>query len=200
MMRRSASHRISWCAAGMALVVGCGIQPDSAPRDIPDEDLVVQPDSISGASASGVNRIFLVAPSNNDKLGSVPRNATSRESLIEVLLLGPNPDELEAQYISNIPSGTEVLSSRSQGKVFTIDLTRDLIGLTGGPLAQAVAQIVYTASELDGVEAVQITIEGEALPLPKGNRDTTTGQLRVYDYPGFVISAQPDYPALSIGG
>jgi hypothetical protein len=180
--------------------VGCGIQPDAAPRDIPVEDVVAEQGVSSGTSAFGTDRIFLVAPSDDDKLDSVPRNATSRENLIEVLLLGPNAEELEAQWVSNIPSGTEVLSTRSQGNVFTIDLSRDLIGLTGGPLAQAVAQIVYTASELDGVDAVQITVEGESLPFPKGNGDSTTGQLRVYDYPGFVITAQPDYPALSASG
>ena len=149
----------------------------------------------SGTSASGADRIFLVAPGDDDKLSSVLRNATSRENLIEVLLQGPNAEERDAQWVSNIPSGTEVLSTRSQGNVFTIDLSRDLIGLTGSPLAQAVAQIVYTASELDGVGAVQITVEGESLPFPKGNGDSTAGQLRVYDYPGFVITAQPDYPA-----
>ncbi len=186
--------------AVLMLLVGCGIQTDSAPRDIPVEDLVAEQDAETGSSASGADRIFLVAPGDEDKLSSVPRNATSRQNLIEVLLLGPNAEELEAQWVSNIPSATEVLSTRSQGNVFTIDLSRDLIGLTGGPLAQAVAQIVYTASELDGVEAVQITVEGESLPFPKGNGDSTTGQLRVYDYPGFVITAQPDYPALSASG
>ncbi|HUF96756.1 MAG TPA: GerMN domain-containing protein, partial [Ilumatobacter sp.] len=165
--------------------------------DIRDEDLVAQPGSTSGSSASGANRIFLVAPGDEDKLSSVPRNAVSRQNLIEVLLNGPNEEELDAQYLSNIPSGTEVLSTRSQGNVLTIDLSRDLIGLTGGPLAQAVAQIVYTATELDGVEAVQITVEGELLPLPKGNGDSTTGRLQVYDYPNFVITAQPPYPAIS---
>ncbi len=185
-----------WLVVVLALV-GCGIQPDAAPRDIPVDDLVAEQGVSNGTSASGADRIFLVAPGDDDKLSSVPRNATNRENLIEVLLRGPNAEELEAQWVSNIPSGTEVLSTRSQGNVFNIDLSRDLIGLTGGPLAQAVAQIVYTASELDGVGAVQITVEGDSLPFPKGNGDSTTGQLRVYDYPGFVISAQPDYPALS---
>lgn len=183
-----------WLAVVVSLV-GCGIQPDAAPRDIPVEDLVAEQGVSSGTSASGADRVFLVAPGDDDKLSSVLRNATSRENLIEVLLLGPNAEERDAQWVSNIPSGTEVLSTRSQGNVFTIDLSRDLIGLTGSPLAQAVAQIVYTATELDGVGAVQITVEGESLPFPKGNGDSTAGQLRVYDYPGFVITAQPDYPA-----
>ncbi|HUF97852.1 MAG TPA: hypothetical protein VMM60_06955, partial [Ilumatobacter sp.] len=62
----------------VALLAGCGIQPDSSPRDIRDEDLVAQPGSTSGSSASGANRIFLVAPGDEDKLSSVPRNAVSR--------------------------------------------------------------------------------------------------------------------------
>ena len=199
-MRIVRTRSVGLWLAGLLSLAACGIQPDAAPRDIPVDDLVEEQGVSSGTSASGADRIFLVAPGDEDKLSSVPRSAPTREDLIEVLLLGPNAEELEAQWVSNIPSGTELLSTTSQGNVFTIDLSRDLIGLTGSPLAQAVAQIVYTASELPGVGAVQITIEGEALPLPKGNGDSTTGQLRVYDYPGFVITAQPDYPALSASG
>ena len=48
----------------------------------------------------------------------------------------------------------------------------------------------------EGVTGVQITIDGEAQPLLKGNGDATTGLLRPYDYPGFIQTAQPAYPAL----
>ena len=43
---------------------------------------------------------------------------------------------------------------------------------------QALAQIVYTASELDGVESVQITVNGEPIAWPKANLESTTGLLR----------------------
>ena len=72
----------------------------------------------------------------------------------------------------------------------------DLTALPAPVQPQALAQIVYTAAELEGVTGVQITIEGEAQPLPKGNGDATTGLLRPYDYPGYIQTSQPAYPAL----
>lgn len=184
----------------LVLLGACGIEEDSSPRDIPLDGGVAAPGAAVGGDASGANRIYLVGPGDSELLRSVPRDAVSRQNLIEILFLGPNEAELSQQYFSRIPSGTRLLTTRSQGNVFFIDVSEELIGLTGGALTQALAQIVYTASELEGVDAVQLTVEGEAQSWPKGNGDFTSGSLQIYDYPGFVQSAQPDYPALAATG
>jgi hypothetical protein len=184
---------------GLALLAGmsaCGLQPDAAPRDLPDdEQAIALSGSTSGSDATGAGRIYLVAPGEDRLLRSVPRQASSRRELIEILLRGPNDTELEAQYSSFIPAGTELLSERSQGQVLTIDLAGGITELSGANLARAIAQIVYTVSELDGVEAVEIRVEDEDLAWPKANGETTSDPLRVYDYPNLVVTAQPDFPA-----
>lgn len=177
--------------------VACGVQPDAAPRDLPEEErtIAIQLGS-SGSDAAGANRIFLVAPGDERLLRSVPRQATTRAELIEILLAGPNDGELAAQYSSYIPSSTELISARTQGQVLTINLSGGIAELSGQNLAQAVAQIVYTASELDGIEAVQLRVDDEELAWPKANGETTSDPLRVYDYPNFVVTAQPDFPTV----
>jgi hypothetical protein len=181
---------------GLALVAGCGIQTDDQPRAIPGAEPVVGAEVVSGAASGGARRIYLVAPGERRLLRSVPRSATTAQDLIEILLDGPNEQELQDGWISQIPADTELLTSRTRGTTLFLDLTSDLTGLPTNLQPQALAQIVYTAAELPGVTGVQITIGGELQPLPKGNGVATTGVLRSYDYPGFIATSQPAYPAL----
>ena len=175
----------------------CGVQPDAAPRDLPEEERTIAIDvGPSGSSAAGANRIYLVAPGEERLLRSVPRQAETRAELIEILFAGPNDDELAAQYSSFIPPTTELISARTQGQVLTINLRGGIAELSGQNLAQAVAQIVYTANELEGVEAVQLRVDDEELAWPKASGETTSDPLRIYDYPNLVVTAQPEFPTL----
>lgn len=176
---------------------GCGIRPDAEPRTIAGAEPVVGPEAGSESAAAGADRIYLIGPGEERKLRSVAREAAgSTENLIEILLDGPNEAELEAQWTSLIPAGTRLLSSNRQGSILFLDLTAELMTLPTTAQPQALAQIVYTAAEVDGVDAVQITINGEPQQLPKADGQSTNGILRTYDYPGYVESAQPDYPEL----
>lgn len=197
-MKRSVTVA-SACVAASAVLSGCGIRPDAAPRDLPANERLVTDDATPGGSdAAGGNRIYLVDPGEDRLLRSVPREAATGAELIEVLLAGPNDDELAAQYSSVIPAGTKLLSARSQGQVLTIDLSSEITEITGQNLAQAVAQIVYTASELDGIEAVQLRVENEELTWPTASPGSTSATLRIYDYPNAIVTTQPDYPALPV--
>lgn len=195
------SHRSTAVILATLLTLGaCGIQTDSAPRDLPEDERSLQiSGSSTGTDAAGANRIYLVAPGEERLLRSVPRAATLRADLIKILLLGPNDDEIADQYSSFIPPTTELLSARSNGQILILDFTPEISQLTGQSLSQAIAQIVYTATEIDGIEAVQLRVNGEEVAWPKPNGDTTTEALQIYDYPGFVQTAQPAYPAVPVG-
>jgi hypothetical protein len=181
------------------ILTACGIQTDGKPRDVPEADQrLATAVAAGGADASGASRVYLIGPGEQHLLRSVPRQADTRQRLIEVLLQGPNDEELNEQYSSVIPPLTRVLSSESVGNVLFVDLSSEITALSVQGLTQALAQIVYTASELDGVQAVQITVDGEPLLLPKGDGGSTTEPLRTYDYPGFVETAQPAYPEVPL--
>ncbi len=193
-------RRVAWVAV-LALLTACGIQQDDEPRTIAGAEPVVGPDAGSGSASEGADLIYLVAPGSSEPrmLRSVQRSARSTADLIEILLSGPNEAELEDQWTSLIPTGTVLLSSRRQGATLFLDLTAELTSLPSTEQRYALAQIVYTAAEVDGVAAVQITIDGEPEALPKGDGESTTSVLRTYDYPGVVASAQPAFPALPSG-
>ena len=74
-------------------------------------------------------------------------------------------------------------------------MTDELTDLSGQGLLQALAQIVYTGSELEGVDRVQITVNGEVIAWPKADLESSTEALSIYDYPSSVRSAQPAYPS-----
>ena len=196
-MRVRRGRGVGMVAAAVLAMTACGVQPDAAPRDLPEEERTIAIDvGPSGSNAAGANRIYLVAPGEERLLRSVPRQAETRAELIEILFAGPNDDELAAQYSSFIPPTTELISARTQGQVLTINLRGGIAELSGQNLAQAVAQIVYTASELEGVEAVQLRVDDEGLAWPKASGETTSDPLRIYDYPNLVVTAQPEFPTL----
>ncbi len=183
----------------LAASAGCGIQPDAGPRDIPEDQRTLPILGGAGVAAEGADRIYLVGPGGDQLLRSVPREEVPGFDLIRILLLGPNETESAAQFATVIPTGTELVSTPVRsGSTLFVDLTEQFNELTGDGLTRALAQIVYTAAEIEGVELVRLRVEGEALTWPTGNGENTAGSLSIYDYPGFVLTSQPAYPAVPV--
>lgn len=202
--RRSELGRLFAVAVIGALAwSGCGIDADSAPRDIPEDQFVERDVQASGDEATGSSRVYLLAPSDPDepsRLRSVSRDlANDPEDLLRSLFSGPNADEQEQQLGTALPRDIELLSARTVGRVLTIDVT-DVFGeLTTGALRLAIAQIVVTASDVDGVDAVRVRVNGVPQVWPSGDGELTDLPLTVYDYPGLVESTQPSFPAIPSG-
>ena len=181
-------------------MTACGLNPDALPRDLPEDEQSLAPSqTATGGQAEGPDRIYLGAPGEDRLLRSVPRDAISRRDLIEILLAGPNDDELAQQYTTFLPPNLELNRTFKQGPLLFIDVSPELTELTGQPLSQALAQLIYTATELDDVERVQIIVDGDPVSWPRPIGGNTAAPLSVYDYPSFVQSAQPPFPPLPAG-
>ena len=186
--------------AAIVVIQACGIEADSGPRDIPDDQLVESDIEVSGDEAVGTSRVYLLAPSDPDepsRLRSVSRDVSNdAEDLLTSLFSGPNNDEQEEQLGTALPREIELLSARTVGRVLTVDVT-DVFGeLTTGALRLAIGQIVVTAAEIDGVDAVRVRVGGVAQTWPAGDGELTELPLTVYDFPGLVESTQPPFPAI----
>lgn len=181
-------------------VSGCSIRPDASPNDLPAERADVFGEPATGDEAAGTNRIYLLAPADPEapqRLRSVQRDVpTAPASVLASLFAGPNAAERDAQLDTAIPTDVELLSARPVGQVLTVDLTDAFDELTPVGLLLAVAQIVSTATEIDGVQSVQIRIDGEPRVWPLGNGELTDRPLTRFDYPGLVESSQPAFPAI----
>lgn len=184
----------------MTALAGCSIQPEASPKDVPLDQRSIFGDSETGDEAAGSNIIYLLAPSDLDgpqRLRSVSRDVpTVPAAVLRSLFAGPNEDERDEQLDTAIPSGLELLSARTVGQILTVDVVDAFGELTPDGLRLAVAQIVSTATGIDGVQAVQLRVDSEPRVWPLGNGQLTDRPLTAYDYPGFIESTQPAFPAI----
>lgn len=194
------SRLVAVTLIALSALAGCAIQPEASPNDLPEERANVFGEPATGDEAAGTNRIYLLAPTDVEapqRLRSVQRDVpTAAESVLESLFAGPNADERDAQLDTAIPADVELLGALPVGQVLTVDLNDVFGDLTPDGLRLAVAQIVSTATDIDGVRSVQLRIDGEPRVWPLGNGELTDRPLTEYDYPGLVESSQPALPAI----
>lgn len=176
----------------------CAIQPDSAPRDIPADlqERETPSAAAAGGAARGSDRIYLLAPGDPERpLRTVPRDTRGNaERLLTALIRGPNPAEVEAGFRSAIPADLSLRSARVEDGVAQVDVNDALLGLSGSDLIDAVAQIVFTASELPGASSVLIRVDGATGEWPDGAGVQQRAPLTVYDFIGYAESSQPAFP------
>jgi spore germination protein GerM len=195
-MRRSTALLLT----ALLAVTGCSIQPEATPNDLPDEraDVFGEPDT--GGEAAGTNRIYLLAPTDADspqRLRSVQRDVpTAPASVLASLFSGPNSEERRGQLDTAIPTDVELLGARPTGSLLTVDVNNVFDELTPDGLRLAVAQIVATATDIEGVTEVQLRVDGEPRVWPLGSGELTDRPLTAFDYPGIVETTQPPFPAI----
>jgi hypothetical protein len=204
--RRALSDRLVVRCAGLialALLAACGIANDRTPRDIaPDE----RPDSAESTPppeaqpGAGPNVYLLApqAPGEPSRLRAVGREVSSAPSnLIKALLAGTTPEDQAARLRTAIPGGTVLhTANRTSNGVVVVNLSAQILQATGDALIDAVAQLVFTATALDGVSGVRLLVDGEQREWPRGDGSQTADTLTRFDYPERNPTSQPDYPAV----
>lgn len=194
------SKVIAMFVAMVALVAACSIQPDTAPRVIPPDDrMVLDPVLAEGGETAGTTRVYLVTERDGERrhLRAVTRDvAATPSAALEELLKGANPQEIDAGLDSELPPGLDLISARPAGSALQVDVTEEILDLPAPAAQLAVAQIVFTASELEGIDEVRLLVNGETRAWPDGTGELTTEPLTVYDYPGLAESTQPAFPPI----
>ena len=82
---------------------------------------------------------------------------------VEALLAGPSERERSEGYTTMIPIGVKILQVKAEKSVAIINLNRQLEEYGGGStkVEGIVAQLVYTATEIPGIEKAWIWVEGQ---------------------------------------
>lgn len=203
--RLVAAFRPQLAAAVVSLLVlsGCAIGADDSPRDIDrstDQDPTPAVDA-GGAAAIGAGRIFLLAPEVTGlptRLEAVARDVPEDvDAVLEALFAGPNAAELTSQVRTALPAKLKLEDSLLRaGGVLAIDLSAELLTLSGDGLVAALAQIVFTVSGLSAVDSVKITVDNNDVQWPSSSGELTASPLTIYDYPGWDPSSQPAFPGI----
>lgn len=158
------------------LAAACGAPTDDAPRALPANDVpfgLLAPDPASTTTvhpaASSEVTIYLAGP---ERLVPVERRVpapASVEKVVRALLTGPTDAEARRGLRSAINPGTTVLSAPVEAGIATIDLSGDFAVGAGPEQIVALAQVVYTATELGGVVGVRFTLGGRPAEVPDGD-------------------------------
>jgi len=168
--------RMAALVLALALLGGCGIESDSSPRELAEdqvpEELVAPITTTTEAGSDAPTRTREIWFLSDDMLRSTPREVEVRAGIagaIEAVLAGPSPQEQTASLTTSIPAGTELLEVRQaeDSGLLTIDLTDELQLQEGSELRNAVAQLVYTATSFnDTSDQVRFQIDGQVVSVP----------------------------------
>jgi spore germination protein GerM len=192
-------RRRAWLLV-LAVLASCGAPHDSGPRDIPSDQqgemVTPAPPPAGDPSATGP-KVYLVA-ATDDALQPVARDVPlSANALLEELLRGPTTDERDRRIRTAVPTGTELRSTLLDGDgTLVVDLTEAFFGAEGDAQVTAVAQVVFTAVGVDGVQAVRLLVEGQRRDWPRGDGSLESEPLTEFDYPELNPTSQPEYPPI----
>lgn len=195
-------HRWPWLVAlvGVVVLAACGIPRDSGPQRLSDADIgpLVNSAAVDSASSLTGQRIYFfvsTAPTESLRLQAVNRDVdASVSSVLSELFKGVSEAEKQGRLSSQIPVGTRLLSV-SPVRDGTVEVNvDDTINRAQNNLYAAVAQIVYTATSVAGVERVRLLVNGEPKAWPGDDRVERKGDLTPLAYPTLYPVSQPDLP------
>ncbi len=198
----------------LALAIGlaaCGVPEDGSPRALSASELqppTPQAEPTPTPEATETNRIeaLIYLLDENGLLTPVPRDVASPLEPGEVvasLVLGPTEAEAQELKLSSaIPPTEIVLSTTLIDQTLLVNLGPEgLFQLEGDELKRAIAQLVFTVTEMDAVDDVLLQIEDEYRPLPTDEADTTELQpvdrtdYRSFDPEFAAVEEPPEEPA-----
>lgn len=130
---------------------------------------------------SSVSLSFWFPRTDGSGLGAETRELAARDTLLQDVLTswadGPSADGLEAA----LPQGAEVRSVTLEDGLCTVDLSQaflDGLPADSDQARLAVYALVNTLSQVDGVEQVQLLVEGEAMGQPLSPDDSLAAPIQ----------------------
>lgn len=100
------------------------------------------------------------------------------EVTLKEFFKGPNNSLL----VNNIPADVKVISAKIENNIAAVDLSRQFADFRSNTEKAVIDALVLTLTEIDGIEKVQLSIEGNTPVLSQG-----TDLDQVFSRPGFTI-------------
>ena len=177
--------RIAMLPAVLVAALSCGIPQDRNPDVVPGGAIGPALGSPAAAAAAapvgeGVTVFFV-------RTGQlVPARRTAGRGNVNAalhsLLSGPSEQELAAGLRTAITGPADVRLLRIEGATAQIDLAAPFVAIAGQEQILAVAQVVLTATSVEGVSDVRFTLDGQPVDVPRGDGTLSPGPLTALDY------------------
>lgn len=120
----------------------------------------------------------------------VPKGQSS-EALTDALVRGPTDDEASRGLTTLLTPDTEPSKVRLDGDVAVVELRAPVSPGVPGDRHLAIAQLVYTLTAIDGVDAVRFELGGDSAEVPIGNGTLTRSAVTRADFPVQVLAVLP---------
>jgi Sporulation and spore germination len=185
---RRATTGVVLLALGV-VATACGVREQSSPvtidsSDVPFGLLEAPPTPERPPPGDAVGDTLTVYLLGSERLVPVLRQAPAPVNLataLDILAEGPTPDEIALGLQSAVGPEVPARPVRSEGDLAVIEL-RDAFLTGGGDQIAGLAQIVFTLTQVVGVERVQFLLEGQPVEVPRGNGVLTTEPVSRSDY------------------
>jgi spore germination protein GerM len=186
-------HRRQWVAAAIAAsgLAACGIPSSNTATRVPAARVpfgLALPDAPTttskppGSTLETVTLYFL----RQNRLVAVTRRIRRAPALDDVLLLlsgGASEAEAAAGIRSALTASSDILSGTIVRGTADVAIGPDFTTLSAAEQSLAIAQIVFTATELPGVGQVQFTDNAVSIDGPRGDGSLTIAPVTRDDYP-----------------
>ena len=158
-------RRVLVCFAS-AVISACGV-----PVEADFEPIQVDVDPPAGLEEQADEElesvsIYLV---RNEQLVHATRDLSTpirAEEVLASLFQGVTDPEHRSGLLTMIPPGSKILEVAQEGPLLRLDLSRDFAVVGGEEEIRALAQIVLTATSIDGVQSVTFALEGVPTDVP----------------------------------
>ena len=182
----------------VTIASACGVPSDDQPREIAAQNVpfsllapTAEATSTTVPAANAMAHVTIYLADAEGNLVSVQRDVsapgTVRKALV-ALLGGPTPDEADRLHTA-ITSATKLLDLDGPANgLVTIDLSRQVLDITGKQQIIALAQVVYTATSRRNVERVLFRVDGKPKEVPTGDGTLTAEPLTRLSYSELVPS------------
>jgi spore germination protein GerM len=167
--RRPARVLLTALGAALGVVLtGCGIDPQAGPELV---TLSAAPTSATPSSTGTPGGDLVLWFLRDGRLVPTTREAEDGESpaVLDLLAEGPTATEVSAglgtALLAQQP-GLEVVDEDPTDPLVTVQVGQQFLSLTGTDQLPAVAQVVWTVTELPGVEEVLFATESGPLEVP----------------------------------
>ena len=137
--------------------------------------------------------VYWIAGSSFRPIRPIRRSsvAATLESAIDALRNGPLFSDTQAGLRSAIPSSDMIESATVQSGTATINLAPSFLTLPGTEQILAIAQIVYTVTNLPGTGLVEFRLGDRPLSVPTSDGQPSRGALSRDDYVDLLAEETP---------
>ncbi|CAN5340920.1 hypothetical protein BH24ACT10_BH24ACT10_05500 [soil metagenome] len=178
----------------LALVLtSCGVPTDREPRALDATEAPFQVFSSTAPPApSGDGRVALYFV-RDDRVVLQTRaveRSTDVDQLLDLLLEGPTPQQIEAGIRSALPTTLSVAEVEVGRKgVAVVTLGGESTQISTSPLG--FAQVVATLTAPGRAQSVRFRLDGQDLPVPRGDTSLTEEPVDRSDYADLLAIASP---------